>query len=53
MGLPVTYTNNNVFSNLLLKLEVVSLLEISALKEFPSGKWTEIILEHVGFSCRG
>ena len=35
-GLPVTYTNNKVFFNLLLKLEVVSLLEILGLKEFQS-----------------
>ena len=32
-GFPVTYT---IFSNLLLKLEVVLLLEISGLKEFQS-----------------
>ena len=32
--LPVTYTTNTVLSNLLLKLEVFSLLEISGHKEF-------------------
>ena len=44
-GFPVTYTSNNFqlptlvtqfFSNLLLKLEIVLLLEISGLKEFQS-----------------
>ena len=35
-GFPVTYTSNTVFCNLLLKLEVVLLLEISGLKEFQS-----------------
>ena len=35
-GLPVTYTNNTFFSNLLLKPEVVSLLNISEFKEFRS-----------------
>ena len=33
-GLPVAYTNNKVFSILLLKLAVVSLLELSGFKEF-------------------
>ena len=35
-GLTVTYSNNTVLSNMLLKLEIVSLLNISALKEFQS-----------------
>ena len=56
-GFGVTYTSNTVVSNLLLKLEVVLLLEISGLREFQcvscNCPWNETVLEHVRLYCWG